>query len=138
MPTHTEDPNMIDGGLAVPRFTYESKITFGNILSIGMLVVSLVGGWFVLVGRVDASQQSIKELQSQISEITDLGQRVSTIEVRINIGQKAREDFQAETRVALKEQAQLLSQILQTQATILARLDDSKAKPLSALKSVVP
>lgn len=108
----------------MPKWTFENKFTTGNIVQIGMILLALVGGWYGLVNRVDAAADSIEDLQRQVATITDLGSRVSTIETRINIGQLAREQFQEETKQALREQGQVLTQILQVQAAILARLEE--------------
>lgn len=102
-----------------PRWTWENKITFGNLLTIAITVCSLLAGYMTLVGTVGASAEAVKVLPG-------LESRVTTIETRINIGQAAREAFQAETKQALKEQAAALSLILQTQSAILARLEDKR------------
>lgn len=101
----------------MPRFTFENKFTFGNIITIVVTLGGLLAGYMTLVGTVGSSAEAVKVLPG-------LENRVTTIETRINIGQQAREQFQAETRQALKEQSATLTQILQVQATILARLED--------------
>lgn len=101
----------------MPRFTFENKFTFGNLITIVVTLGGLFAGYMTLVGTVGASAEAVKVLPG-------LENRVTTIETRINIGQAAREAFQAETKQALKEQAAALSLILQTQSAILARLED--------------
>ena len=103
--------------MTAPKWTWENKITVGNVLTIAITICSLMAGYMTLVGTVGASAEAVKVLPG-------LETRVSTIETRINIGQQACEAFQAETRQALKEQSATLTQILQVQATILARLED--------------
>lgn len=103
--------------MVTPKLTFEPKITFGNVLTIVTTIVGLVAGYATLVQSVATSAEAVKS-------IPGIENRVTTIETRINVGQQAREAFQIETKQALKDQAELLSQILQTQAAILARMDE--------------
>ena len=101
----------------MPRFTFENKFTFGNIITIVVTLGGLLAGYMTLVGTAGSSAEAVKVLPG-------LENRVTAIESRSNVGHQAHEAFQAETRQALKEQSATLTQILQVQATILARLED--------------
>lgn len=96
----------------MPRWTFENKITFGNLLSIIITAGGLLAGYMTLVGTVGASAEAIKVLPG-------LENRVSTIETRINIGQDQREKFQDTVLATL---AELQRQNLETQKAI-ARLE---------------
>lgn len=96
----------------MPRWTFENKITFGNILSIIITAGGLLAGYMTLVGTVGASAEAVKSLPG-------LENRVSTIETRINIGQQQREKFQDTVLATL---AELQRQNLETQKAI-ARLE---------------
>lgn len=98
--------------MTAPKWTWENKITFGNILTIVVTVCGLAGGYMTLVGTVGASAEAIKVLPG-------LETRVTTIETRINIGQAAREKFQDTVLATL---ADLQRQNLETQKAI-ARLE---------------
>lgn len=96
----------------MPRWTFENKITFGNLLSIIITAGGLLAGYMTLVGTVGASAEAIKVLPG-------LENRVSTIETRINIGQAQREKFQDTVLATL---AEIQRQNLETQKAI-ARLE---------------
>lgn len=66
----------------MPRVTFESKITFGNVIQIGMLLVSLIAGWFVLVGNVNANSTDIAVLQKSVEPLGSLNVRLTVIESR--------------------------------------------------------
>lgn len=101
----------------MPRWTFENKITFGNLLTIIIALVPAIFSYAVMWGTVTQSAEAVKA-------IPNIETRVSTIETRINIGQKAREDYQAATAATLdKIQTQQLQIIAQT-AAIIARLDE--------------
>lgn len=110
----------------MPRFTFENKLTVGNLVQLAIILLGGIGLYYGLVDKVNANTRDITSLQEIVRASTDLSQRVATIETRINIGFAAREAFQAETKQAFKEQAAILSSILQTQAAILARMEDAK------------
>lgn len=101
----------------MPRWTFENKITLGALIQIAILAAGLVWGYAMLQTTAEAAAKAAER-------IPGIESRVSTIETRINIGQAAREQFQTETKQVLKEQSEVLSQILQAQAAILARLDE--------------
>jgi hypothetical protein len=96
----------------MPRWTFENKITFGNILTIVVTLGGLLAGYMTLVGTVGASAEAVKALPG-------LETRVTTIETRINIGQQQREKFQDQVLATL---SQLQQQNLETQKA-LARLE---------------
>lgn len=98
--------------MTAPKWTWENKITFGNVLTITITVCGLMAGYMTLVGSVGASAEAIKILPG-------LETRVSTIETRINIGQAAREKFQDTVLATL---AEMQRQNLETQKAI-ARLE---------------
>ena len=96
----------------MPKWTFENKITFGNILTVVVTVGGLMAGYITLVGTVGASAEAVKAISS-------IENRVSTIETRINIGQAAREKFQDQVLATL---AMVQQQNLETQKAI-ARLE---------------
>jgi hypothetical protein len=96
----------------MPRWTFENKITFGNVLSIIVTACGLLAGYMTLVSQVGASAEAIKIIPA-------LESRVTTIETRINIGQQQREKFQD---TVLETLAEMQRQNLETQKAI-ARLE---------------
>ena len=100
----------------MPKWTFENKITMGNLMQIALLVAGFVYGYATLSGSAASSSEAVKA-------IPGIESRVTTIETRINLGLQAREQFQQETKQALREQSAILSQLLQSNATILAKLE---------------
>lgn len=67
----------------MPRLTFENKITMGNAIQVGLLLLALVGAYFGIIGRADSQAKDISELQRTVSPIpqiqTDLSVLKSTI-----------------------------------------------------------
>lgn len=100
---------------------FDGRVTMGNVLTMIVMVGSLIMGYATLATSVSSSAEAVKSIPA-------IEGRVSTIETRINLGQAAREQFQAETRQALKEQAASINQMLQLQAAIIARMDEAEKR----------
>ena len=96
----------------MPRFTFENKFTFGNLVTTVITLGGLLAGYMTMVGPVGASAEAVKSLPG-------LETRVTTIETRINIGQAAHEKFQDQVLATLSIMQQ---QNLETQKAI-ARLE---------------
>lgn len=101
----------------MPKFTFDNKITFGNLLTIATVIFGLLAGYITLSATVAASADAVKA-------IPGIENRVTTIETRINIGQQAREAFQADMKESLEQLRQQNTLILQTLSAIVARLDE--------------
>lgn len=112
----------------MPKLTFENKITWGNLLTLGTILVGGIITFVMLQGSVVASAKDIDQLTLRVSPILlsvdGLETRMAVVERNQVIGREAREEGQARTDQALKEQSAILSEILQTQAAILARLDE--------------
>lgn len=67
----------------MPKLTFENKITLGNAIQVGLLLLALVGAYFGIIGRADSQAKDISELQRTVSPIpqiqTDLSVLKSTI-----------------------------------------------------------
>lgn len=67
----------------MPRLTFENKITMGNAIQVGLLLLALVGAYFGIIGRADSQAKDISELQRTVAPIpqiqTDLSVLKSTI-----------------------------------------------------------
>lgn len=98
----------------MPRWTFENKITFGNVLTIVITLGGLLAGYMTLVQQVGATTAAV-------SEIPAIKERVTVIEGRINAGQNAREDFQRRTDETLKELRQQTLAIYQAIARLEAK-----------------
>ncbi len=53
----------------MPRFTFENKFTFGNVIQIGLLLLAAVGVYYGLVGRVDGTASVVAELKPTVIEL---------------------------------------------------------------------
>jgi hypothetical protein len=106
----------------MPRFTFENKFTFGNLVTIITTIGGLLAGYITLANTVAQSAEAVKAIPA-------IENRVTTIETRINMGQQAREQFQAETAAALAELRNQNLQILQSVAALVARLDEKDRHP---------
>lgn len=117
----------------MPKLVFENKITWGNLLTLGTLLVGGIVTFVMLQGSVVASSKDIDTLTTRVAPIVvsvdGLETRMAVVERNQVIGREQREEGQARTDTALKEQSEILSQILQTQAAILARMDAEKRVP---------
>ncbi len=66
----------------MPRFTFENKFTFGNVIQIGLLLFAVVGAYFGIIGRVDGNTLSITALQKAVAPVESLNVRLTVIESR--------------------------------------------------------
>lgn len=115
---------------AAEKFATSTAVTvaarIGMFLTPALITIAL----FVLSNYLSTQAEAMHEMVERIAQVEkaagDVGGRVSTVETRINLGQAARDAFQAETRQALKEQSATLTQILQVQATILERIEKNR------------
>lgn len=95
---------------------------------IGAITLPIASGlvWFEFSQA--QAQSSIGErvtvIETQLAPIISLGERVSVIEARINAGQAAREKFQNDTTVTLRDVQQTQTAILEALAGLNARLDE--------------
>lgn len=48
-----------------PRF--ESRVSLGNILTIGVLIASIAGGWYVMNERSQSNQIAINKMETEIN-----------------------------------------------------------------------
>ena len=103
--------------MVAPKFTFEGKITFRNVLTIVTTMTGLIVGYVTLAQSVASSAETVKV-------IPGIETRVTMIETRVAAWQESSEESRQETKQALRDQAAMLSQIMQTQASILARLDE--------------
>lgn len=66
----------------MPRFSFENKFTFGNLIQVGILVVGMVGGWYMMAGTVSGNSTAIAALQSAVKPIETLNVRLTVLESR--------------------------------------------------------
>lgn len=88
---------------AMPKI--ENRITLGNILTIALALIPAIGVYAITVAQSHADAVAIPDLVTRLQRVED--------QDAILVPQNA--NFQSDTRIAL-------SQILQTQAAILAKL----------------
>jgi hypothetical protein len=58
----------------MPKLEFDPKFSIGNIVTIGLLIASLVAGWFNLTGSVSSNAR----------EIITVSDRVTTLETNLN------------------------------------------------------
>lgn len=58
----------------MPKLEFDPKFSIGNIVTIGLLLASLVAGWFNLTGSVSSNAR----------EIVTVSDRVTTLESNLN------------------------------------------------------
>lgn len=88
----------------MPRFTFENKFTFGNIIQIGLLLLAAIGVYYGLIGRVDATALVVSDLKPSVIELqtsaASFNTRLTVVESR------------AETQaVRMQEMAQAIEQL---------------------------
>lgn len=66
----------------MPRFSFENKFTFGNLLQVAVLIIGMIGGWYMLAGSVSANTTAIVGLQNAVKPIESLNVRLTVIESR--------------------------------------------------------
>lgn len=115
---------MATGIALMPKFTFDPKITAGNILTIVALILAGFGAWYGLKQDVLAAGQNIAVLQAQIQPVEALTVRLAVVERNQVTGKEAREAFQEDAKLALDQLRQQNVIILQTLAGITARLDE--------------
>lgn len=72
----------------MPRWTFENKITTGNLLQIVALLGGLVAAWYVLVGNVSANTADIVALQKAVAPVESLNVRLTVVESRAETADK--------------------------------------------------
>lgn len=72
----------------MPKWTFENKITTGNLLQIAALVLGIIGAWYVLVGNVAANTSDIVGLQKAVLPIESLNVRLTVVESRAETADK--------------------------------------------------
>lgn len=77
----------------MPRFAFENKITMGNIIQIIMIVVSMVGGGYYIVGTTSANTSGILRLQEAIKPIESLNIRLTVVESRAETADKRQSEI---------------------------------------------
>ena len=112
------------GAALMPRFTFDPKITAGNVLTIIALILAGFAAWYGLKQDVLAATKDIAVLQSQIQPVEALSTRIALVERNQVTGKEAREEFQAATAVTLEQLRTQNIAILQALAGLTARLDE--------------
>lgn len=72
----------------MPGWTFENKITTGNLLQIASLAVGIVAAWYVLVGNVAANTTDIATLQKAILPLDSINIRLTVVESRAETSDK--------------------------------------------------
>lgn len=72
----------------MPRWTFENKITTGNLLQIITLVAGGVAAYYVLVGAVSANTTDITALQKAVAPVESLNVRLTVVESRAETADK--------------------------------------------------
>lgn len=77
----------------MPRLTFEYKITFGNIVQIGVIAFSLIAGWFTLVGTSSANAEAIASLQQAVAPFDSFNTRLTVVESRAESADKRQSEI---------------------------------------------
>ncbi len=72
----------------MPGWTFENKITTGNLLQIASLAIGIIAAWYVLVGNVAANTTDILALQRAIAPLESLNIRMTVAESRAESADK--------------------------------------------------
>lgn len=109
-----------------PRITWENKITLGNLVQIGLIILGGLSAWFGAIERINSAETLARSIEVRVEKvdtvlagIPPLANRVSTLETRISLDDARRRDFEDDTKTTLRDTAALMSKILEQQATIL-------------------
>lgn len=51
----------------MPKLEFDPKFSIGNVVTVGLLVLSLVGGWFTLTGNVSTNAKEIASVSQRVS-----------------------------------------------------------------------
>jgi hypothetical protein len=62
----------------VPKWTFENKITLGNLIQIGFIAFACIAGYFVLVGNDTAQAKAIGDIQEKIAPLAAASQNYDT------------------------------------------------------------
>jgi len=49
--------------------TFSWQISFGNLVQLGVLLVGITGGWFIIDGRSQGNQQGVKEIKALVTQM---------------------------------------------------------------------
>lgn len=101
----------------MPRWTFENKVTLGNLIQILVVVVGLVWGYASLAGSVATSADAVKAIPSIDSRLT-----------KVEINQINNTLARSEQTVKIDKLIDQNSLILQAVAGIVARMDAEKRK----------
>lgn len=72
----------------MPGWTFENKITTGNLLQIASLAIGIIAAWYVLVGNVAANTTDIATLQKAILPLDSINIRLTVVESRAETSDK--------------------------------------------------
>lgn len=53
----------------MPKLEFDPKFSIGNVVTVALLIISLVGGWFTLTGNVTTNAREIVNVSSRVSEL---------------------------------------------------------------------
>lgn len=53
----------------MPKLEFDPKFSIGNVVTVGLLIISLVGGWFTLTGNVTTNAREIVNVSSRVTEL---------------------------------------------------------------------
>lgn len=53
----------------MPKLEFDPKFSIGNVVTVALLIISLVGGWFTLTGNVTTNAREIVNVSTRVSEL---------------------------------------------------------------------
>lgn len=53
----------------MPKLEFDPKFSIGNVVTVALLIISLVGGWFTLTSNVSTNAREIVTVTSRVSEL---------------------------------------------------------------------
>ena len=69
----------------MPKLEFDPKFSIGNVVTVGLLIISLVGGWFTLTGNVNTNAKEITSVSIRVTNletsVADLVRQLSSEKV---------------------------------------------------------
>jgi hypothetical protein len=102
--------------MSPPRLSFEYKITFGNLVQIGVVIGGLVTGYYALVGNVNAQSDALSALGKQVglqsADIDALKQARNANDTRMAVNE-SRAEAQATNIVKLADTVDQINSVVQ-------------------------
>lgn len=105
----------------MPKFSFDPKITLGNIITIVLALIPAIYAYAVMAGTVSQSAEAVKAIPT-------IEKRLTTVEINQVNGRNDRIDFQDKTEATLEKLANQQALIMAQLAGIIARMDEAEKR----------